>query len=159
MGLDQYLYAKKLVSGQKRGEEPLTVVPNPDYDNIIKAVGGEELPEQEWFPHVTISIKVAQWRKSNQIHMFFVDSCQDGVDDCRSSYVSQDVLDDLLQRCNDVLNDHSKAEELLPTTDGFFFGESDYGDWYFEDLAYTKEVLEKLNALEGDWGFEYKSSW
>jgi len=159
MGLDQYLYATKMVAGQKRGEEPNTLVPNPAYDSIIQAIGGEELPEQEWFPHVTVSIKVAQWRKSNQIHMFFVDSCQDGVDDCRSAYVSQDVLDDLLQRCNDVLNDHSKAEELLPTTDGFFFGGSDYGDWYFSDLEYTKEVLEKLNALEGDWGFEYNSSW
>jgi hypothetical protein len=159
MGLDQYLYATKFVAGEKRGEEPLTLVPNPEYDDIIKIIGGEELPKQDWFPHVTMSVKVAQWRKSNHIHLFFVNNAQDGVDDCRKAYVGEEMLEQLLSLCTEVLADHSKAEELLPTTDGFFFGDSDYGDWYFEDLEYTKEVLEKLLALEGNWRFEYNSSW
>jgi hypothetical protein len=63
---------------------------------------------------------------------------------------------------NEVLEDHSKASELLPTAIGFFFGSTDYDEWYFKDLEYTKEVIGKIvdnwEALEY-WDFYYSSSW
>ena len=42
--------------------------------------------------------------------------------------------------------DNSKAEELLPTCSGFFFGSTDYDEYYFEDLKDSIGQMEKLKA-------------
>ena len=53
------------------------------------------------------------------------------------------------------------AEELLPTQDGFFFGSTNYDQWYMEDIISTIDILTK--ALETtDFDREmivYGSSW
>ena len=51
------------------------------------------------------------------------------------------------------------ADELLPTQSGFFFGNTDYDQYYYEDIKYTKENLEKLLAEDNGGDFEYHSSW
>lgn len=38
------------------------------------------------------------------------------------------------------------CERVLPTTDGFFFGNQEYNEFYYNDLVHTKEVLEKVLA-------------
>jgi hypothetical protein len=38
------------------------------------------------------------------------------------------------------------AKELLPTQAGFFFGSTDYDEYYYEDLVYTRDLLDKENA-------------
>lgn len=60
-----------------------------------------------------------------------------------------------------VIEDPSVAEDLLPTTSGFFFGSTDYDQWYMQDIDYT---VEKLTAILKDddfdnWMFAYSSSW
>jgi hypothetical protein len=50
------------------------------------------------------------------------------------------------------------ARELLPTTEGFFFGATDYDEYYVEDLKYTKKILE--DALKDESAdYYYQSSW
>lgn len=56
-----------------------------------------------------------------------------------------------------VMENTNLAEELLPTSSGFFFGGTNYDQWYYEDLEYTKELLE--NALKDGGDFYYHSSW
>ena len=57
-----------------------------------------------------------------------------------------------------VIHDPSTAQELLPTQSGFFFGVTDYDEYYLEDLKQTKEILETALAdQKGD--FYYHSSW
>jgi hypothetical protein len=56
----------------------------------------------------------------------------------------------------------AEPEDVLPSTTGFFFGDTEYNEWYFDHLKYTKEELTKL--LEnfgkgGEWIFYYHSSW
>ena len=36
------------------------------------------------------------------------------------------------------------CEEVLPRADGFFFGDQEYTQWYYDDLVHTKEMLEKI---------------
>ena len=120
----------------------------------------------------TIIETVADWRKANHIHKWFVDKVQDGVDDCGIYEVTKEQLEELLDVCKEVMNnsslvkgeyikDSSVAEELLPTTEGFFFGSTQYDKWYIEDIKYTIEVVENLlNTTD----FEneiimYNSSW
>jgi hypothetical protein len=60
-----------------------------------------------------------------------------------------------------VMADPSVAQELLPNQEGFFFGSTDYNEWYYQDLEYTKELLEELlndpNASECS--YYYEASW
>jgi hypothetical protein len=98
------------------------------------------------------------WRKANAIHKWFVDNCQDGVDDCRDAYVGFNDLQALLDLCRIVIIDKSKAEQLLPSTSGFFFGNTEYDEWYYNDITNTIAILEE--ALEDEHGdFYYSSSW
>lgn len=60
-----------------------------------------------------------------------------------------------------VIIDTSIAEELLPTQEGFFFGSTDYDQWYMEDIEYTISQLEKI-LVSTDFDKEivyYQSSW
>ena len=43
-----------------------------------------------------------------------------------------------------VIKDTSICEELLPTCSGFFFGNTDYNEWYVQDIDYTIDLLKKL---------------
>jgi len=58
--------------------------------------------------------EVMYWRKANHIHGWFVDNVQDGEDDCKEYYVSDDKLRELLSVCNKVI----KASKLV---DGIVF--------------------------------------
>ena len=50
------------------------------------------------------------------------------------------------------------AEELLPSQEGFFFGGTEYDEYYIGDIKYTIEILEEvLKTKQGD--IYYSSSW
>lgn len=60
-----------------------------------------------------------------------------------------------------AIADHGVAEKLLPTTDGFFFGGTDYSEWYLEDVEYTLDLCDQILR---DFDFDeyvlfYQSSW
>ena len=75
----------------------------------------------------------------------------------------REVAKELLDLCNQVLKDHNKAEELLPTMSGFFFGSTDYNEYYFEDVEEVKNWIEEtllpeFDNLEDDEYIEF-STW
>lgn len=43
-----------------------------------------------------------------------------------------------------IMKDPSLAQELLPTQKGFFFGSTDYNEWYIEDLKETVEQIDEI---------------
>lgn len=88
-----------------------------------------------------------------------MDNCQDGTDDCRTSYVSRDQLNELKQLCQQIIDDPKEANDLLPTQSGFFFGSTEYDEWYFEGLKDTVEIVDRALAMPDEWEFEYHSSW
>lgn len=60
-----------------------------------------------------------------------------------------------------VIKDSAVAEELLPTTGGFFFGSTEMNEWYLDDIKYTVKVLKEV-IEETDWSEQdiyYQSSW
>jgi len=57
-----------------------------------------------------------------------------------------------------IIEDPTVAKKLLPTTEGSFFGTTDYNQYYIADLKLTKEIIEKaLEDSEGE--YTYSSSW
>lgn len=109
--------------------------------------------------------EIGYWRKANHIHKWFVDCVQDGEDDCEKYEVTKSNLLDLKAVCEEVLSlkgkDEGRIEEILPTTSGFFFGGTEYDEYYFSDVEETIRIIN--NVLETT-DFEkelvvYQSSW
>jgi len=143
MGLDMYLYGKKFIGFDKKEEKKLT-----KYFNL-------------GFSPRYIVFDLIYWRKSNAIHQWFVENVQDGNDDCSKYYVNKNQLKELLNIIKKVLKNRGKAHELLPTQGGFFFGDTDYNKYYFDDLKRTKKELSNIlnDKKFDDLDFEYHSSW
>ena len=155
MGLDMYLYTNS--------------------KKVCKAAN-EATDAEPWRYQYGTAI---YWRKANAIHRWFVKNVQYGKDDCNIHEVEVEQLQKLLDVCEEVLNDRSKASELLPTQDGFFFGSLEYDEWYWGDVERTaaglRAILDNVEPFEtgrpwtswrekGDpdeWEvrFYYRSSW
>jgi hypothetical protein len=61
--------------------------------------------EQKYGLHGKISEEVGYWRKANQIHNWFVENVQYGVDDCDyHDEVTKETLEELLDACQRVLD-------------------------------------------------------
>ncbi len=139
MGLDMYLYRKTYVKNYDyMGPEELhqiTVKLNKKKHPYIDLKKVSEITEQ-----------VGYWRKNNAIHRWFVNNCQEGVDDCKEYSVTDEQLAELLDTCKQIQEDHTKAS-LLPPQTGFFFGGTEIDDWYFRGIENTIAILEPLVKL------------
>jgi F0F1-type ATP synthase gamma subunit len=102
--------------------------------------------------------EVGYWRKANAIHKWFVDNTQDGEDNCQESNVSIEQILVLYNLCKKVIKNPEKHGELLPMQEGFFFGSTEYSDYYLEYVKDTKKILKKClnNPLEK---YQYQASW
>ncbi len=58
-----------------------------------------------------------------------------------------------------VMQNTELAEELLPTQSGFFFGGTDYDEYYMDDIDNTIEIIENLQKEEDLGDIYYRSSW
>lgn len=119
-----------------------------------------ELPEDTATSCTSVSVEFGYWRKANAIHNWFVENVQGGKDECHESYVSREDMQKLLGLVNEILTDKSLAPVYLPTRSGFFFGDTEYNEWYWQGIEHTKSILEKaLDPKMKNWDFYYQSSW
>lgn len=146
MGLDMYLNAERYLWSIGDDEEVGS--------NIASLVG---LPNGAKVK--TVKVEVGYWRKSNQIHKWFVDNVQEGTDDCGYYHVGRDQLKELRELCQKVIDDNDLAPNFLPTQEGFFFGGSGYDQWYFTDVEDTIKIIDDALSMPEDWDLEYHSSW
>jgi hypothetical protein len=103
---------------------------------------------------ITIKSKTCEkyFRKVNFLIPFVESKLDRELEDCESVDLSVEDMTDLVERCKTVLENHDKAEELLPTQSGFFFGSTDYDEWYFRDVQQVyDDASEVLGTMhEGD---------
>ena len=164
MGLDMYLHAKKYVEKidwnklrdldlDMDSDEAIT----PLWNDIVETAGMKDIATDIY--GVNVEVTCAYWRKSNQIHKWFVDNVQGGEDDCGNYYVSKDKLKELRETCRQAL--FAKDPSLLPPQAGFFFGSYDIDEWYWEDIKRTIKKLDRLFELPDfdQLSFYYTSSW
>ena len=159
MGLDQFLYAEKYYSTYTNNKDNSETL-----NKLIETADAVDFVDVD-MPTAIIRVKVAQWRKANQIHKWFVDVCQNGEDDCRDAYVALELLYSLKEMCALVLAEPTQLAEptlamtLLPVYEGFFFGGNEYDEWYFEQLKDVISVIDKIGKMGDEWSFVYSSSW
>jgi hypothetical protein len=154
MGLDMYLEARRFIWPSRSGKATPDTQINAGIKQLMPGIGDLRVKG--------VTVEAMYWRKANAIHRWFVNECQDGEDDCRHSEVSRDQLIQLRDLCQRVLDDPDRASELLPTQGGFFFGSTEYGEDYTEDLRNTVKGLTSIidNAeFDKNWDFYYHSSW
>jgi hypothetical protein len=151
MGLDMYLHKKTYVKNwnhmSKEEKHQITVKKGGKVRKDIKPERISEITEQ-----------VGYWRKFNALHNWFVQNCQGGRDECQETYVSEEKLKELLDALKTIAAADAKtAKKVLPTASGFFFGGTDYDEYYFQDVKETIVLLEELLKEEGD--YYYRASW
>lgn len=105
--------------------------------------------------------KVMYWRKANQIREWIVSNAgYDRMNNCVEFPLSKETLIRLRDDCKRVIDNKELAREILPTRSGFFFGDTEYDDWYFDDIRTTyvklKEILrttdfDKYEILYFEW--------
>jgi len=168
MGLDMYLKRLPKVETNEQVDE-LISFESGDVDRLVEH--GKRLNEnfdverhltlpEDWFPYGWAGKEVGYWRKANHIHRWFVENVQGGMDECVPHIVTKEKIEELLDAAKSATNPRT-AGEVLPTQSGFFFGGTDYDDYYFEDNKNTVKILEEVLA---DTDFEkesifYVSSW
>jgi len=145
MGLDMYLYATQYASPYFR----------PEVFSALKPLAAD-MPLVDNCPSIEIKTPAAYWRKANQIHKWFVDNVQNGVDECQYSYVSIEQLKALRDLCQKALD--TKDASLLPPCSGFFFGSTDVDEYYWADIEDTIKQLDRCIA-KPEFDYEYHSSW
>jgi hypothetical protein len=165
MGLDMYLHAKKYVekvnwqtlqdNDELSYNSPEAVFPL--WNDIVETAGLSDVATDIYGVHVEVTC--AYWRKSNQIHKWFVDNVQGGEDNCGEYYVSHEKLKELRETCRQAL--FAKDPSLLPPSAGFFFGSYDIDEWYWRDIKETIKKLDRIFALPemSKLSFYYTSSW
>ena len=150
MGLDMYLSKKTYVKNwaHKEDKHRVVVTLNDQTRLDIK-------PERVTY----VDEEIMYWRKVNAVHAWFVENVQEGIDECQESRVTIEQLDELATICEKVIRD--KNPELLPASSGFFFGSTDYDEYYYQEVEETAKVLreEIRNNQEKYPEYFYQASW
>lgn len=161
MGLDMTLSGKRYI----RGYDSAPGSEQKLYKDIMESLGLSGVGEGT---HMYVTFTAMDWRKCSAVHNWFVENVQDGEDDCGSYGVTREQIGELVELCERVAKsgDPEYAGEHLPTSMGFFFGSTEYGEHYFEQIDETaKRLAEILRDIPISPDFltrvslEYSSSW
>jgi hypothetical protein len=181
MGLDMYLSKKTYVKQWSHRK------PEDQYEVSVKKGGvscSNIKPERVSY----VIEELMYWRKANQIHGWFCNNTEEITPDVKY-YVTKTDLEVLLETCKSVVDVLEKSpkitkqvvggwkngeeymvdvevyendvlHDILPPTQGFFFGSDTIDDYYKQDIVNTIKLLEEeLPNCEEDDEFEYYASW
>lgn len=136
--LSELGYNKKFVEF----DQPDDIGRRGEWQEVITAA-----PLENWLKNAEKIIRhhydkyVGYFRKVNLLFAY----CQNRgiLIDEYFAYITKAEALDIIDRCKKVLADHDLAGELLPTRSGFFFGSTDYDEWYFSDVEDVLKTFEK----------------
>lgn len=133
MGLDQAIKrmtpetALKLAKWQESGQNDEYFISDEEYGAI----------EELW-----------RGRKENHIRAAIEYLSGENAINCGYVFLSKPVVERLTERLAEVSQEHSLAATVLPTQDGFFFGSTQYDEYYFADI---ERELEAFRTILKEW--------
>ena len=120
---------------------------------VDNCAGGEDNCQDVYVPHEKLQELLNLCKTVKDIAVLEDEKVTNGY-----SYY-HGVKTPILEDGKTVVNAEEIAR-LLPTTDGFFFGGTDYDEYYFNDCAETVRIIESLLKEDNTSAdFEYHSSW
>ena len=111
-----------------------------DYEKLIDELNDIDCENFEF---------LAYFRKVNFLFEIFSGSLNEEE---TTAVITRGEMEELIEKCEFVLNNRDKASEILPTCDGFFFGSLDYDDYYFESVA---KVLLSFQVILENYSDDY----
>lgn len=164
MGLDMYFYARKTTyksfskwdkpdrADETNYPEDLKTFSDYIYDRNFKSV------------QTVISYQIGYFRKFNALHSYIVKTFADGIDNCQDIILYKEDVEKIKKVLDDVLNVHQQAEkakEILPTQSGYFFGGTDYDEYYFEEVKVAADLMQNFldNFDFENYQLVYRASW
>ena len=91
--------------------------------------------------------QIGYFRKFNALHSYIVTTFANGIDNCQDIILYKKDVEQIKKVLDDVLNAHQqveKAKELLPTQSGFFFGGTDYDEYYFSEAQVAADLMQSF---------------
>ena len=158
-----------------------------EFQRLTEEQVEEYLNSEPEYDDAMFGKELMYWRKANQIHNWFVQNCQGGVDDCGRYAITVNDLMKLKELCEKILTMTEKRKEMrypsfsatekvevdilyltlegveyatehLPSRSGFFFGSTEYDNGYVWDLENTiEQINDTLDTLNCDYGFALNS--
>jgi hypothetical protein len=112
---------------------------------FYKAEKGVDLKQIRLKPWMVASEVMGRLKKANQIHRWFLENIQNGVDDGGFYLIDECQFKKLHKLCVTVDYYPDRAEELLPTLKGFDIGSAKYDEVYFDNLKKALIVFGNIN--------------
>ena len=148
MGLDMFFYERHYLKGKKGDIDCYPDVRVQEYEDWTGKKRDARVIKNA--KHVVSDF--GYFRKANQIHGFIVDKYGQEEDiNCKDIYLQNEDIMELYNICKELLTikDSKKfeerAKELLPCSEGFFFGSQDYDEYYREDLQRYVDMVDKMD--------------
>ena len=157
--LDNAFVEGKLMEVLKEVRDEKKYIYNIDF-SVCPYMDIEKWKEDKkgWGNIIELNTRVAYWRKFNALHLWFVENVQDGIDECQEHIVTIEHLKKLKEDLDKVNKEN--VENILPTQEGFFFGGTEYDDYYWESIEHLKSTVDYLiNQHCTDTTYVYCSSW
>lgn len=104
---------------------------------------------------------IEKWyRKVNWLRNWVIENTSLEHDsNTESVELGREKLRELIQTCDYVLKHKEQAPEKLETLSGFFFGDTEYDEWYFEEVKQVRDDMEELLNDENLESFDYWDWW
>lgn len=153
MGLDTYFFKTKKADWARAQEEFAA------YEALPEEKKNEtKNPYEEWCPE-----EIGYFRKVNFLMAFFA-----YYGNCEYKEIGRDEFKELVEKCTEVyrigkanrdedgwkgdLSEEAieRVSEILPTCSGFFFGSTDYDEWYFNEVGEVLSWAENVLDNYGD---------
>lgn len=184
MGLDMYLSARLRTYkslDKKEKEHPIRKIIRKNLPEIFKSGNIEYMEISFEAGYWRKANQIHKWFVDNvqngkdDCNKYYVsrtdlqkllDVCKEVIKSCKTKKAMiqngiryKDGKETPIMEEGHIIIDSSVAQKLLPVASGFFFGGTDYDEYYLNDVKRTKDIIKKCLQLPKEWVFEYHSSW
>lgn len=149
MGLDMYFYKKHTFKQPvSMAGERVCMLPKDAEQEEVQRVR-KEIEEKKSYEATAWKAKVKEayyecgyFRKFNALHNFIVREYADGVDECQDIPLTRENINEILKTCEQIQKSPEDCNELMPAGSGFFFGSTDYDEWYMGSIEECRKMCE-----------------